>query len=306
VIEIENVSKKFKGSRTSAIQDLNLSVSNGEVLGLVGLNGAGKTTTLRLCSGVLIPTSGKIIVDGIDLSEDKREASRNIGWVPEQTNFNLYENPISLMRYYSTLYGIDKDSADRVIINLLSMVGLESKFNKISFLKMSQGMKKRFMIAVALLSNPENILLDETINGLDPNGIKFVIDLIKRLRDEGKTIVLSSHILKEVEAVSDRVAIIHKGKLVKLITKEQISLTDAVTVMLRIENPDKGLESVLGELGDFTIDGKNVILKNVRVPANEVYRINGILVSHNYYISFFQATSGNLEDVFFKATGDSK
>ncbi len=198
MIEIENVSKKFKGSRTSAIQDLNLSVSNGEVLGLVGLNGAGKTTTLRLCSGVLIPTSGKIIVDGIDLSEDKREASRNIGWVPEQTNFNLYENPISLMRYYSTLYGIDKDSADRVIINLLSMVGLESKFNKISFLKMSQGMKKRFMIAVALLSNPENILLDETINGLDPNGIKFVIDLIKRLRDEGKTIVLSSHILKEV------------------------------------------------------------------------------------------------------------
>ncbi|MCL4348432.1 MAG: ABC transporter ATP-binding protein, partial [Candidatus Thermoplasmatota archaeon] len=282
MIEIENVSKKFKGSRTSAIQDLNLSVSNGEVLGLVGLNGAGKTTTLRLCSGVLMPTSGKIIVDGIDLSEDKREASRNIGWVPEQTNFNLYENPISLMRYYSTLYGMDKDSADRIIINLLSMVGLESKFNKISFLKMSQGMKKRFMIAVALLSNPENILLDETINGLDPNGIKFVIDLIKRLRDEGKTIVLSSHILKEVEAVSDRVAIIHKGKLVKLMTKEQISLTDSVTVILRIENPDKALESVLGELGDFTIDGKNVILKNVRVPANEVYRINGILVSHNY------------------------
>ena len=79
MIEIENVSKKFKGSRTSAIQDLNLSVSNGEVLGLVGLNGAGKTTTLRLCSGVLLPTSGKIIVDGINLSEDKREASRNIG-----------------------------------------------------------------------------------------------------------------------------------------------------------------------------------------------------------------------------------
>ena len=253
-----------------------------------------------------MPTSGKIIVDGIDLSEDKREASRNIGWVPEQTNFNLYENPISLMKYYSTLYGMDKDSADRIIINLLSMVGLESKFNKISFLKMSQGMKKRFMIAVALLSNPDNILLDETINGLDPNGIKFVIDLIKRLRDEGKTIVLSSHILKEVEAVSDRVAIIHKGKLVKLMTKEQISLTDSVTVILRIENPDKALESVLGELGDFTIDGKNVILKNVRVPANEVYRVNGILVSHKYNISFFQATSGNLEDVFFKATGDSK
>ena len=219
MIEIESVSKKFKGTRFPAVQDLNLSIPNGEVLGLVGLNGAGKTTTLRLCSGVLLPTSGKIIVDGIDLSEDKREASRNIGWVPEQTNFNLYENPISLMKYYSTLYGMDKDSADRIIINLLSMVGLESKFNKISFLKMSQGMKKRFMIAVALLANPDNILLDETINGLDPGGIKFVIDLIKKLRDEGKTIVLSSHILKEVEAVSDRVAIIHKGKLVKLMTK---------------------------------------------------------------------------------------
>ena len=306
MIEIENVSKNFKGSRSPAIQNLNLSISNGEVLGLVGLNGAGKTTTLRLCSGIVLPTSGNIIVNGLDLSEDKREASRNIGWVPEQTNFNLYETPISLMRYYSTLYGIEKNSADKIIVNLLSMVGLESKYNKIPFLKMSQGMKKRFMIAVALLNNPDNILLDETINGLDPNGIKFVIDLIKKFKEEDKTIVLSSHILKEVEAVSDKVAIIHKGKLVKLITKEQISLTDSVTIMIKIENPDKALESVLGELGDFTIDGKNVVLKNVRVPANEVYRINGILVSHNYYISFFQATSGNLEDVFFKATGDSK
>ena len=306
MIEIENVTKNFKGSRSPAIQNLNLSISNGEVLGLVGLNGAGKTTTLRLCSGILLPTSGNIIVNGLDLSEDKREASRNIGWVPEQTNFNLYETPISLMRYYSTLYGIEKNSADKIIVNLLSMVGLESKYNKIPFLKMSQGMKKRFMIAVALLNNPDNILLDETINGLDPNGIKFVIDLIKKFKEEDKTVVLSSHILKEVEAVSDKVAIIHKGKLVKLITKEQISLTDSVTIMIKIENPDNALESVLGELGDFTIDGKNVVLKNVRVPANEVYRVNGILVSHKYNISFFQATSGNLEDVFFKATGDSK
>ncbi|EQD55004.1 ABC transporter ATP-binding protein, partial [mine drainage metagenome] len=139
------------------------------VLGLVGLNGAGKTTTLRLCSGVLLPSSGKIYIDGMDIEKEKKEASKAIGWVPEAPNFNLAETPMMLMRYYSTLYDIEKEEAKKISSDLLSAVGLEEKCHNLSFTKMSQGMKKRFMIASALLANPDNILLDETINGLDPS-----------------------------------------------------------------------------------------------------------------------------------------
>jgi len=304
MIDLENVSKTFSGAKNATISNLDISVSNGEVLGLIGLNGAGKTTTLRLCSGILMPTSGKILIDGMDLEEDKREASREIGWVPEQPNFYLTETPINLMRYYSTFYDIDPKDVDNISSNLLSLVGLERKYYRIPFAKMSQGIKKRFMIAVALLPNPNNFLFDETINGLDPNGIKFVVNLIKKLKSEGKSIILSSHILKEVEAISDRIAIIHKGKIIKILKSSEIPEAGPSTVLIRVENPNSSLGTVLGELGDYTIDGKDIVLKNIRIPAAEAYRINSILVSHNYMVSAFQVTSGNLEDAFFKIIGE--
>ncbi|EQD30823.1 ABC transporter, ATP-binding protein, partial [mine drainage metagenome] len=117
---------------------------------------------------------------------------------------------------------------------------------------------------------------------------------------------LSSHVLKEVESLSDRTAIIHKGKLIKIISKGEVLKSASPTVLIRVENPDDGIRRILEEIGDFSIDGKNIVLKNIRIPAEEAYRINSIMVSQNYMVSAFQVSSGNLEDLFFKLIGESK
>jgi ABC-2 type transport system ATP-binding protein len=223
LIVIRNLSKSFRRANNFAVADFSLSIDNGEIVGLIGINGAGKTTIMRLAAGVIAPTSGNISIDGYNVRTEKVKASRSLGWVPETPNFDPSLRPTDLMVYFGGFYGMSgKEARERGNV-LLEQVGLGKQKNK-RIKAFSQGMKKRFALAVSMLNDPMNYLFDETFNGLDPEGVRTLRHLILDLKLRKRAILFSSHILTEIENIADRVAIIDKGSLIDVISRDQLDL----------------------------------------------------------------------------------
>ncbi len=177
MLEIKNLTKVFSPRQGPAINSVSFDVRNGEIVGFVGLNGAGKTTTIRIAVGVSLSTSGTAVIDGHNITTEKPEASKSLGWVPEIPNFEPNARAWMMMQYLAGFYGIDRTEAKKRSKELLSSVGLSGHENR-KLRTYSQGMKKRFSLAVSLISNPQNFLFDEVLNGLDPEGILFFRELM--------------------------------------------------------------------------------------------------------------------------------
>ncbi len=226
VIETENLSKvyvrdvidteygrikiRFRNRRTVALQDLNLEVEQGEIFGLLGPNGAGKTTTIKILMGIHFASGGTARIMGRPLG-DKHVKSR-IGFLPENPYFYDYLKGWEFLDFYGQLYGIPKAKRRAKVEELLAQVGLSHAAN-IPLRGYSKGMNQRIGLAQALMNDPEVVFLDEPQSGLDPLGRKEVRDLILGLRDQGKTVFFSSHILSDAEMICDRVAILFQGRL---------------------------------------------------------------------------------------------
>src|ERR1700749_3683089 len=214
-IEIKGLSKEyavgfFKKRRLTGLKPLNLTVVTGETFGFLGPNGAGKTTTLKLLMGIIFPTSGSATILGKDYLDP--DVKRRIGFLPEQPYFYDYLTAPELLDYYARLSGVAADIRKQRIEMLLGRVGLGDVGNK-QLRKFSKGMLQRVGIAQAIIHDPEVVFLDEPMSGLDPVGRHEVRELIQSLKDEGKTIFFSTHILSDAEALCDRVAVVHKGEL---------------------------------------------------------------------------------------------
>jgi ABC-2 type transport system ATP-binding protein len=214
-IEIQGLSKEYavgfwKKLRRPALKPLTLNVEAGETFGFLGPNGAGKTTTLKLLMGIIFPTSGSATILGKDLLDP--EVKRKIGFLPEQPYFYDYLSAPELLDYYGQLSGVPAELREQRIADLLGRVGLSDVGNK-QLRKFSKGMLQRVGIAQAIIHDPEVVFLDEPMSGLDPVGRHEVRELIQGLKDQGKTIFFSTHILSDAEALCDRVAVIHKGEL---------------------------------------------------------------------------------------------
>jgi ABC-2 type transport system ATP-binding protein len=214
-IEIKNLSKEYavgfwKKQRRAALKSLNLAVEAGETFGFLGPNGAGKTTTLKLLMGIIFPTSGSATILGKDFLDP--EVRRKIGFLPEQPYFYDYLSASELLDYYAQLSGVPAAARKQRIAELLERVGLSDAGDK-HLRKFSKGMLQRVGIAQAIIHDPEVVFLDEPMSGLDPVGRHEVRELIQSLKDAGKTIFFSTHILSDAEALCDRVAVIHKGEL---------------------------------------------------------------------------------------------
>jgi ABC-2 type transport system ATP-binding protein len=214
-IEIQELSKNYavgfwKRQLRPALKSLTLAVEQGETFGFLGPNGAGKTTTLKLLMGIIFPTSGSAKVLGKDCLDP--EVKRKIGFLPEQPYFYDYLSAPELLDYYAQLSGVPAAARKERIGPLLERVGL-GDVGKTQLRKFSKGMLQRVGIAQAIIHDPEVIFLDEPMSGLDPLGRHEVRELIQGLKDEGKTIFFSTHILSDAEALCDRVAVIHKGEL---------------------------------------------------------------------------------------------
>lgn len=214
-IEIQGLAKNYsvgfwKKQIRPALKPLDLTVESGETFGFLGPNGAGKTTTLKLLMGIIFPTAGAARILGHDFHDPTIKPK--IGFLPEQPYFYDYLNAPELLDYYAQLSGVPSAGRKQRIGALLERVGLADVGNK-QLRKFSKGMLQRVGIAQAIIHNPEVIFLDEPMSGLDPLGRHEVRELIQELKDSGKTIFFSTHILSDAEALCDRVAVIHKGEL---------------------------------------------------------------------------------------------
>jgi len=200
----------WRKRRVAGLKPLNLSVEAGEVFGYLGPNGAGKTTTLKLLMGLIFPTGGSARILGMEIA-DPRMKSR-IGFLPEQPYFYDYLTAAELLEYYGQLSGVPGRERTRRVEQMLARVGM-SQAARTQLRKLSKGMLQRVGIAQAILHDPKVVFLDEPMSGLDPLGRREVRDLIQALKDEGKTVFFSTHILSDAEALCDRVAILHQGEL---------------------------------------------------------------------------------------------
>jgi len=218
MIKIQNVTKQY--NHFMAVDGLNLEVKPGEIMGIIGHNGAGKTTTLKMITGLINPTSGNIEVMGRDILKDSIEIKKNLGFLPEESP--LYENMTvnEYLLFFSEIYGVPRKTATARIESILDSLKLNDR-KKLTG-ELSKGMKRKVAIARTLLHDPSLLVLDEPNSGLDPLTSFFIIDYLKKLRGEGKTILLSAHNLFHIEYICDRVAIMKQGKLVVCDTMQDL------------------------------------------------------------------------------------
>jgi len=209
VIKLTNVTKRYR--EFTAVESLNLGVEPGEIVGIIGHNGAGKSTTLKMIAGLIAPTSGIVEVMGRDIQKESVSVKRHIGFLPEESP--LYENMTAreYLLFFAELYRLPKNAARSRIDELLGSLKLPEQNKLIG--EFSKGMRRKVAIARALLHDPRLLVLDEPNSGLDPLTSFFIINYLKSLKHEGKTIVLSAHNLFHVEYICDRVAIMKEGRL---------------------------------------------------------------------------------------------
>jgi ABC-2 type transport system ATP-binding protein len=217
VIETRSLSKVYRDfwgrQKVRALKALDLEVRRGEIFGLLGPNGSGKTTTLKLLLGLLFPTSGKALVfgsDAVDVPKNER-----LGYLPEESYLYRFLNAEETLEFYGRLFNMTAAVRRQRAKELIDMVGL-NRAKRRQLREYSKGMTRRIGLAQALINDPELILLDEPTSGLDPIGTREMKDLILRLREQGKTVVMSSHLLGDVQDVCDRIAILHEGELKEL------------------------------------------------------------------------------------------
>jgi ABC-2 type transport system ATP-binding protein len=298
MIRVEGLTKSFARRGPPAIDSVSFEVSDGEIVGFVGLNGAGKTTTIRVAVGVFLPSAGTVKVDGHDVVSDKVEASKRVGWVPEVPNFEPSASALGLMQYFSGYYGVPAAEAKARSLELLAAVGLRGEETK-KLRAYSQGMKKRFSLAASMLSRPKNYLFDEVLNGLDPEGIRYFRRLMVDLKSQGAAVLFSSHILVETEGIADRVVFIHRGKVIQTITKDELAKAGNPAIRIVVRDPDDGVMRYLEGLGTVTREGDSFLLASSAEPSV----INSELLKMGYQVTEFARQREGLEAYFMNLIG---
>lgn len=256
-IAVQDLTKVYgggKGDRMAAVDAISFQVDQGEIFGFIGPNGAGKTTTIKMLLGLLFPTSGKAEVLGLPAGDI--ETKRRISYLPESPYFYEHMSAVEVLDFYCRLFRMDGAARKTKIAELLERVGLSRDANR-SLRQYSKGMLQRVGIAQALINDPDLLFFDEPTSGLDPIAHKDITDLIFSLRSQGKTVFLSSHQLSDVESVCDRVAIINRGKLVRIGTLDE--LLHAGRTVVTLSRPGEELVQQLKPMAERLItDGEYV------------------------------------------------
>ena len=232
IVTVKNLTKNFKDIK--AVNNLSFSVEQGQVYGFLGQNGAGKSTTIRMLLTLIKPTSGSIEIFGLNLEKHRKEVLKQIGAIIERPDLYKYLTALENLRIFAAMSGVKV--SEKKLLEQLNMVGLaERAHSKVK--TYSQGMKQRLGIATALVHDPQLVILDEPTNGLDPQGIADVRNLIFRLsREMNKTLMISSHLLSEVELIADSMIIIDKGK--KVVEGKVNDLFDPAETIIELKTID--------------------------------------------------------------------
>lgn len=304
MIEIENLSKKF--DQFVAVDNLSFNVKEGEVLGFLGPNGAGKSTTMKIITGFLAPTAGKVTVDGHDIATEPLEAKTLIGYLPEGAPSYGDMTTLEFLHFIAQVRGFRGEEADRRVQHVLSEVALETVEQQ-TIDTLSKGFKRRVGLAQAIMHDPKVLILDEPTDGLDPNQKHHVRELIKNLARD-KIVVISTHILEEVTAVCTRAIIISEGKIVADGTPADLEarsrLHHAVSVRLTSEY-DLAADLVgLGNVSNVEKDGEDALHYTIfaKEGAAIFTQVSQIAQEKQWPVEEFHVNRGQLEDVFRTVT----
>ncbi len=291
MIEVESLTKRF--GATLAVDDLSFSVSPGTVTGFLGPNGAGKSTTLRAILGLVIPDAGRTRVLGKSYAE-LGHPFQQVGAILETAEAHPGRSGRNHLRVLATAAGVSRARVDEV----LELVGMtEAAGRRVK--SYSLGMRQRLALAGALLGDPETLVLDEPANGLDPQGIRWLRDFLRMLAGEGRTVLVSSHVLAEVAQTVDHVVIIHKGRLVRQAAMGEMEAMAAGAAVVRSPEAAR-FASLLNEAG---IDAQSMGDGELSVAAPTA-RVGELAAANGVVLHELTAARATLEDVFLELTGD--
>lgn len=231
IISIKNLQKSYGSKRV--LKGINMDVYPGQVIGYIGPNGAGKSTTVKILCGLLTDYTGDVTIKGLELKSHAMEIKRLIGYVPELAELYDVLTPAEFLSFMGDLYGLPQDTVTDRLEKILTVLGLKDQIHQ-RMETFSKGMRQKVLIASGLLHNPEIIILDEPLSGLDANSVIIVKDLISRLAKEGKTIFYCSHMMDIVEKVSDQIILIHDGVILANGTFEELKQQVGIQSLERI------------------------------------------------------------------------
>jgi ABC-2 type transport system ATP-binding protein len=299
VIQVSGVRKTY--GPTVAVDEVSFEVNNGEIFGLIGPNGAGKTTTMECIEGLRTPDCGGISVLGLDPFRDVYKLQDRIGVQLQQAQLQKRIKVWEAVDLWASLYRKKATDAE----HLLGQLGLTDKRNA-WFMNLSGGQKQRLFIALALINDPEVVFLDELTTGLDPQARRAIWDLVRGIRERGKTVFLTTHLMEEAERLCDRVAIIEHGRIIEIDSPEKLVMRHCPerTVVLSTSDPRaeelfraiQGVEHVTRSDSRFTVRGRGDDL---------VTEVIHCLSENRIRVTDFRTILPNLEDVFLKLTGHS-
>ncbi len=286
----------IRQSLRPALVDLDLEVRRGEVLGYVGPNGSGKTTTLKLLTGLLRPDAGEVRVFGMPL--ESRAWRHRVGYLPEHPYLYDYLTPAEYLDYAGRLFGLSAAARREKRRELLALVGLERSAD-LPMRRFSKGMLQRVGLAQALVNDPELLLLDEPMSGLDPLGRRLVRNLILELRRAGKTVLFSTHILSDAETLCDRVAVLRAGRLVRVGALGEMLHAGAAQMEVLVAVPAAGLREIGGEIRREGLGDR----ARLEIEEKDLARVIAAIDSAGGRVLSVQPLRESLEEYFFREMG---
>jgi len=305
IIEIDHLSKQY-GSGTKALDDVSLTIEEGEIIALLGPNGAGKTTMISIICGLVVPTGGTVRVGGHDIRTDWRAARKMIGLVPQEIALEPFEKVINCVRFTRRLYGLPND--DAYIERILRALSLWDKRDAATR-ELSGGMKRRVLIAKALSHNPKVLFLDEPTAGVDVALRREMWEVVDDLRREGVTIILTTHYLEEAEEMADRVGVIAKGQLLLVRpTAELMGEFGRKTLTIELDAP---LDAIPADMADANLtlsdDGRKLAFDyDTKAERTGIARLLGELAARDITVRDVSTRQSSLEEVFISLVNESE
>lgn len=307
MIKVENLVKRY--GKFTAVDDLSFSIGKGEIFGFVGSNGAGKSTTMKVAAGLLRPDRGTIYINGFDVRKNRQEAKRRIGYMPDF--FGVYDDlkVTEYMNFYCGVHRVPVSDRPKIIDSLVELVNL-TDHREFYVDDLSRGMKQRLCLARSLIHNPDFLILDEPASGLDPRARVEFREIMKELKDMGKTVLISSHILHELSEICTSIGIINEGKMVAngTVSEIQEKLNHLSRIKLKACTDLAAAANVLKEQPLVT----NIVEANGYIEFS--YGGNGdqkagllkAMIQSEVKVMHFEETAGSLESIFMHLTGQGE
>lgn len=303
MFKVENLTKRY--GKFTAVDELSFSIGKGEIFGFVGSNGAGKTTTMKVAAGLLKADTGTIYINGYDVKKERKDVKRSIGYMPDF--FGVYDDlkVMEYMNFYCGIHNIPVADREKINTSLIELVNLSDR--KDSYVDdLSRGMKQRLCLARSLIHDPEVLILDEPASGLDPRARVEFREIIKELKDMGKTVIISSHILHELSEVCTSIGIINNGKMVASGTVAEIQerLNHLSRIKLRANSELDTAAKVLKEQPNVSniVEANGYIEFSFSGEPDSKANLLKDLIEKEVKVIHFEETAGSLESIFMELT----